>query len=238
MGMTFAANDSGAAPARASLTPQSFEAEVTLKVGGNYLLCLPESYDASQPKEWPLLVFLHGASERGDDLDLLKKHGPPKLIAAGRKFDAVVACPQVPAKGVWDPHGVKALVDTLKRRCRVDEDRVYLTGISIGGFGTWETMGAYPEVFAAAIRICGGTGTRAFMADRIKDIPAWIFHGEADPIVPVDYSRRIYEQLKRAGGHPKVTIYPGVEHDSWTRTYDSPLVWEWLFEQRRGRQRA
>lgn len=212
-------------------TEQSFTGEISLKVGYRYLLSLPDDYQTDAAKRWPLLVFLHGAGERGDDLSLLNKHGPPKLIAAGRKFDAIVVSPQVPLKNIWNPHGVKALVDDLVKTHRVDSHRIYLTGISMGGFGTWDTALAYPDTFAAIVPICGGAGVGFVMADRIKDLPCWIFHGDNDGAVPVDFSLKMHGALKKAGSDAKLTIYPGVGHDSWTQSYDNSDLWTWMFAQ-------
>lgn len=211
---------------------QVFEAERIEKLGYHYLLALPEDYDEDAAKQWPLVVFLHGAGERGVDLESLKKHGPPKLIAQGRKFEAIVACPQVPPGETWNPHGVKALVGRLQAELRVDAARIYLTGISMGGFGTWETILEYPKVFAAAAPVCGGAGIGMLKFGRIPDLPLWIFHGEADPVVPVEFSKSAAEKLENSK-LVKLTLYPGVQHDSWTRTYDDPEFWTWLFAQRR-----
>jgi predicted peptidase len=221
--------------AAAALKPGSFESEITLKLGYKYLLALPEGYDADGAKKWPLLVFLHGAGERGDDLNLLKKHGPPKLIAAGKKFEAIVVSPQVPEGEFWNPHGVKALVDKMKKEHRVDGARVYITGISMGGFGTFDTIAAYPEVFAAAVPICGGAGVNVVKFTPLKEMPIWIFHGDKDTAVPVEFSQMAMRAFERnKAPNVKLTIYPGVPHDSWTQTYDNAEVWKWLFEQKRG----
>lgn len=217
----------------AEQTPQSFAGEVSLKVGYSYLLTLPEGYETDTAKEWPLLVFLHGAGERGTDLELLKKHGPPKLIAAGKKFDAIVVCPQVPTGNIWNEHGVKALTDEIIRTHRVDTSRLYLTGISMGGFGTWDTALAYPDTYAAIAPICGGAGVGFVMAERIKDLPCWIFHGDKDGAVSVDFSTRMHGALQKVGSSAKLTIYPGVGHDSWTQTYDNEEFWTWLFAQKK-----
>ena len=220
------------------LKPQSFEAEVTLKLGYQYYLTLPEGYDAAPEKKWPLLVFLHGAGERGSDLSALKKHGPPKLIAAGQKFPAIVVCPQVPKDQAWNPHGVKALVDIVRKQHHVDDSRIYLTGISMGGFGTFDTLAEYPEVFAAAMPICGGAGIDVLKFGALKKTPIWIFHGAKDPTVPVSFSEMAYKWLQQQQhgdtGLVKLTIYPEAKHDSWTQTYDNPEVWKWLFEQKKG----
>lgn len=220
------------APA-AELAPQAYSGAIQLQVGYRYLEALPEGYAADTTKKWPLLVFLHGAGERGDDLELLKKHGPPKLIAAGKNFEAVVICPQVPQKSIWNAHGVKALIDEVVRTRRIDAGRIYLTGISMGGFGTWDTALAYPDTFAAIAPICGGAGVGFVMAERLKDLPCWIFHGDKDGAVSVDFALKIHGALKKAGSQARLTIYPGVGHDSWTQTYDNPEFWSWLFAQER-----
>jgi predicted peptidase len=234
-GLFLSSSRAFAEEAASQLTPQSFESQITIKLGYKYFLTLPDGYAADTAKKWPLLVFLHGAGERGDDLNLLKKHGPPKMISAGHKFDAIVVCPQVPAGDFWNPHGVKALVDKMKKEYRVDEARVYLTGISMGGFGTFDTIAAYPEVFAAAIPICGGAGINVVKFAPLKDMPIWIFHGGSDPTVPVAYSEMAKKWFDRnKAPNVKLTIYPEALHDSWTQTYDNPEVWKWLFEQKRG----
>jgi len=217
-----------------TLTAESFQAEVKVNVGYEYLLSLPEDYiTAPADKKWPLVVFLHGAGERGSDLEMLKKHGPPKLLAAGQKFDAIIACPQVPAGDIWNPYGVKALVDELLKNHRIDTSRLYLTGISMGGFGTWDTVMQYPDLFAAALPVCGGAGVKFILADRLKTLPIWIFHGGKDPVVEPAYSQRMFGALNKIGAPVQLTMYPELSHDSWTRTYDDPKVWEWLFQQKK-----
>lgn len=215
-------------------TEQAFSAEVTFKLGYRYLLTLPEGYAADAAKKWPLLVFLHGAGERGDNLELLKKHGPPKLIAAGKTFPAIVVCPQVPANERWNPHSVKALVDAVRREQRVDDARIYITGISMGGFGTWDTIAEYPQLFAAAVPICGGAGINIVKFALLRDLPIWIFHGAKDPVVPLLFSEMPYKWLKnQQASAVQLTVYPEAKHDSWTETYDNPALWEWLFAQSR-----
>lgn len=221
------------ATVHAGQTADAYEGEVTLKVGYRYLLSLPAGYDSDPAKKWPLILFLHGSGERGTDLELLKKHGPPKLIANGRTIPAIVASLQCESARIWNPHGVKAVTDHLARTLRVDTARLYLTGLSMGGFGTWETALEYPDTYAAIAPICGGAGVRWVMAERIKDLPCWIFHGDKDTAVPLDFSVKMHTALKKAGSQAKLTIYPGVGHDSWTQTYDNPEFWDWLLAQKR-----
>ncbi len=214
-------------------TPQSYTGDFIIKVSYRYLLSKPEGYEADTAKKWPLVIFLHGSGERGNDLNKVKIHGPPKLIAAGQKFPAVIASLQCPENELWNPHGVKAVTDHLIKTERIDTKRVYLTGLSMGGFGTWETAFEYPDTYAAIAPICGGAGVRWVQAQRIQHLPAWIFHGDKDGAVPVELSQKIYDALKKLGAPVKLTIYPGVGHNSWTQTYDNPEFWSWLFAQKR-----
>jgi len=222
------------AAAEEKQSAQRFTGEVKLPASYPYLLALPKGYAAETAKAWPLLVFLHGAGERGDHLDQLKQHGPPKLIESGREFPAIVVSPQCPNGQIWDHHAIKALVEDLKSKHRVDATRVYLTGLSMGGFATWETGIEYPETFAALVPICGGAGVRFLLADRIKDTPIWIFHGGKDSVVSPDYSKRMHDVLKRIGGKVQLTLYPEAGHDSWTAAYNDEELWAWLFAQKRG----
>ncbi len=211
-----------------------FTAEVTVKVGYRYVIYVPDEYKQADKKNWPLVVFLHGSGERGEDLDVLTRNGPLKMVANGHSFPAIVASPQAPDHVTWDPHSVKAMVDALKKEYHIDDDRVYLTGLSMGGYGMGDTIMEYPRTFAAAVPICGSAGVKFVAAERIKHIPAWIFHGADDNVVPAANSQRIYDALVEAGGTPKLTIFAGVKHDSWTRTYEDTDLWKWLFAQKRG----
>jgi len=201
-----------------------FEKEITVTARLKYLLALPEGY-ASGTDRLPLLVFLHGAGESGDDLGKVKAHGPPKLIAAGdRAFPCIVVSPQSPGRG-WNPDVLAALVDELCREYRVDEDRIWLTGLSMGGFGTWALAAANPDRFAAIV---------PNQADKLVGIPTWVFHGANDVVVPLSASQSIVDAIKAKGGEPKFTVYPEAGHDSWTVTYADPALWDWLFAQSRG----
>ena len=213
--------------------PSEFKGSISVEVGYRYLLALPEGYEADTSKKWPLVVFLHGAGERGSDLENLKKHGPPKLIAAGQKIPAIVASLQCPSGELWNSRGVKALTDDLIQKHRVDTGRVYLTGLSMGGFGTWDTAFDYPDTYAAIVPICGGAGVRWLIANKLKHLPAWLFYGEKDPVVDPAYSTMMHKALSKIGAPVKLTMYPGVGHDSWTAAYDDPALWEWLFQQKR-----
>jgi len=199
-----------------------------------YLLYVPQDY-AKAKEPWPLVLFLHGAGERGDNLDKVKVHGPPKLVARGKEFPFICISPQCPAKAWWDrPREIaalKALLDDAAARYNVDTGRVYVTGLSMGGFGTWALAIDQPKRFAAIAPICGKGDPEKVAA--IKHVPTWVFHGAKDRTVPLKRSEEMVEALKAAGAEPKFTVYPDAGHDSWTATYNNPDFWKWLLAQRR-----
>jgi predicted peptidase len=213
----------------------SFETKVTKIMKAKYLIYLPKQYEGSE-RSWPLMLFLHGAGERGDDLEKIKIHGPPKLIAAqAREFPFVVVSPQCPEDGWWSDHArietLDALLDHISDRYRIDPERIYVTGLSMGGYGTWALAAAYPERFAAIAPICGGGDPDA--AASISHLPVWVFHGDEDKVVAVEQSQQMVDALKKAGGNVKFTVYAETGHDSWTRTYENPALYEWFLKHRR-----
>ena len=198
-----------------------------------YLLYLPPSYATTREK-LPLVVFLHGAGERGHDLAAVERHGLPKLIARGAEFPFAVISPQCPRFHWWvddlQQHLLLQVIEGAVSAYGFDPDRIYLTGISMGGFGVWRLAGAHPERFAAAVPICGGG--RIEDAERLVELPIWAFHGALDFIVPLSCSAEMADAVNRAGGRVKLTVYPEAEHDSWTQTYENPAVYEWLLSHR------
>ena len=200
-----------------------------VKVTMKYLLYLPKDY--AQKDSWPLMLFLHGAGERGDSLELVKKHGPPKLIEAGKDFPFIVVSPQCPQGKWWEPMELTTLLDEIVENYKVDKDRIYVTGLSMGGFGTWSLVAYQPQRFAAIVPICGGG--EPFVTMLFAHVPAWVFHGAKDPTVPLERSQKMVESLKHNGGNVKLTVYPEAGHDSWTETYNNPQLYEWLLQQKR-----
>jgi len=200
-------------------------------VNSKYLLYLPEGYGAPG-KKWPLMLFLHGKGECGDDPNRVKAHGPPMLLARNQKaFPCVVVSPQCRPGRWWMPSDVMALVEHVEAMLSIDETRIYVTGLSMGGFGSWGLITSFPNKFAAAIPICGGGNPG--LTQKIKNLPIWAFHGDADDVVPVDRSRSMVEALKKHGSDVKYTEYPGVNHNSWSKTYDNQEVYDWLFKQKK-----
>jgi len=171
--------------------------------------------------------------ERGDDLRLLEKHGLPRLIAAGRTFPFLVVSPQCPETDFWsDAPGLSEFVAAAIERHRADPARVYLTGLSMGGFGVWSLAQRHPERYAAILPVCGGGDVR--WAPRLKNVPTWVFHGARDTVVPPQRSVDMVEAIKAAGGTPRFTLYPEAAHDSWTETYNNDTIYSWLLAHRRG----
>jgi predicted peptidase len=211
---------------------QVFEKTITKTVMCQYLLFLPESY-GQKKQRWPMILFLHGAGERGSDLNLVKKHGPPKIVEQRKDFPFIVVSPQCPAGDWWtDKNEVLiGLLDDVVARCDVDAERIYLTGLSMGGFGTWTLASAYPDRFAAIAPICGGG--KVFMADKLKDVPVWAFHGAKDPLVPLKESEDMVNAIKARGGDAKLTVYPDAGHDSWTETYNNQQLYDWFLQHRK-----
>ena len=195
-----------------------------------YLEYLPDDYASRQ--DWPLMIFLHGAGERGDDVEKVAVHGPMKYARAGQAYPFVIVAPQCPAGKYWDCfiESLNALLDDALTRYAVDPSRVILTGLSMGGTGTWLWSLANPERFAAVAPVCG-TGV-TWYGGQLAAKPVWAFHGEADTTVDVTESIRMVQSIRRHGGHPRLTLYPGVGHNSWENAYTDPALYEWMLAQR------
>jgi predicted peptidase len=217
-------------------TPQALHQSVSHVAEVRYLLYLPEDYARDSQKSWPLVIFLHGAGERGDDLEKIKLHGPPMLVAKGKQFPFVLVSPQCPANSYWHIDDLEALLDDALSRYHIDRDRVYVTGLSLGGWGTWQWITYHPERFAAAVPICGA-GDPFLIGWIVKLPPVWAFHGADDKVVPPIESQRMIDKIHEKGGEAKLTIYPGVGHDSWKKAYDDPDMWEWLLAHKRSDQK-
>ena len=209
---------------------KEFRKSVTLKL--NYLLYLPKEYDNSDSL-FPLILFLHGKGERGDNLELVKRHGPPMLVEKGKDFPFILLSPQCPINTTWAMQTLilNELLNEIIGNYRVDINRIYLTGLSMGGNGTWSLAVAYPDKFAAIVPICGW-GSPHDMRD-IKNIPIWSFHGAKDLDVPIENSQELIDALIKEGAKPKFTIYPEAEHDCWTETYNNPELYDWLLSHRK-----
>lgn len=207
-----------------------------------YYLSLPVGYDKTED-DWPLIMFLHGAGERGRDLSSLKKHGIPRVVHEIDDFPFITVSPQCPENDWWlnRLEDLKFLLDTVREQYRVDSSRLYLTGLSMGGFGTWHMAVEYPDTFAAIAPVCGGgLGILGFpeRVAEIKHVPVWAFHGAKDNVVSVEESRIMIKELKAAGGQAQLKVYPDAEHDAWTETYSDPELYEWFISKKKSSTRS
>ena len=211
------------------------ESQHTFKAGSkeqkdlDYILYLPDDIDIKM-KDYPLVLFLHGAGERGSDLELVKFHGIPKLISEGKTFPFITIAPQCPKEGYWDrPEYVSSLISLIKEvedNHRVDSKKIYGTGLSMGGLGTLAIALEKPELFSAIIPVCGGAEMDNIQ--RLNQLPIWLFHGDRDDVHPVNNSIIIFQALNSTNDHAFLTVYGGVDHDSWTQTYENQDIYSWM----------
>lgn len=222
------------------LKPEKFRWQVSRTGEIQYLLYLPKDYAPGSQQRWPLMLFLHGAGERGANVWNAAIHGPPSLVKQGKEFPFILVAPLCPAGQQWSNDPLLSLLDHLTARLAVDTNRIYLTGLSMGGYGTWSLALAHPEKFAAIAPICGGGKLiDVLLAGRdksaaLKSLAVWAFHGAKDPVVPLDESERMVAALKRVGAEEvRLTVYPEAQHNSWTETYKNPELYEWFLRHTR-----
>jgi predicted peptidase len=234
-----------------------FEAKVfkgNKKATLNYRIHEPTKLDK---KKYPLFLVLHGAGHRGNDNNkqIQKTIGPHEILtyAKNQKTEVIIIAPQVPQGEFWvnvpwwelshdmpqmPSSSMQMTIDLLNqciKKMPVDTNRIYVTGLSMGGFGTWDILQRMPNLFSAAIPICGGGDAK--LAGKIRNIPIWAFHGDKDKVVKASRSRDMIEAIKKAGGKPLYTEYKGIAHNSWKQTYADQEVLEWLFKQRKSEQK-
>jgi predicted peptidase len=221
---------------------------VTNASGYDYLLSLPDNYAPRGRTRWPLLLFLHGAAQRGSDPRTLTEQGLTRLLADSRELSAgekaaaaklsssfIVLAPQCPHFEVWEDEALLALLDDVGTTFKVDAARVYLTGLSMGAFGVWSLGVRQPQRFAALVPICGGgrlvdiTAAERNRKAALQELGVWAFHGAKDRVVPLEESERMIAALQRFGARDvRLTVYPDVEHDAWTRAYAEAELYAWL----------
>jgi predicted peptidase len=208
-------------------TTHRFEQRLACDVSIPYLLHLPEGYE--RRSDWPLVLFLHGSAERGQDAEVVRRQALPQALDHGMALPAVVVSPQCPPGEVWaqQHHALLALLDTLSSSLRVDPKRTVYTGLSLGGAGVVHFAAAYPDRVTAVAPMCG-PWTFYYLTPALAKKPLWVFHGDADEVVSVRDSLRFVEAAKAYGGKPRLTIYPGVGHDAWTNAFADPEFQSWL----------
>ena len=194
------------------------------------LVSYPENYEKKSNKKWPLILFLHGIGERGNNLEQLKLHGIPKIVESNKDFPFITVSPQCPIEFDWRENKMQdkviAMLDNFIKNNNIDIERIYITGLSMGGYGTWSILSKRPNLFAAAIPICGGGDTANAL--KLKEIPIWTFHGEDDDVIPVTETIDMVEAINNINGNIKFTMYSNTKHDSWTQTYNNKNIYNWL----------
>lgn len=211
-----------------SQTAQYLERQIVKNIAFHYWLHLPIAAQLGTP--CPLILFLHGAGERGDNLEQVKVHGIPKVVEQQPDFPFITIAPQCPLDSSWpfELDALQALLDDALTNLPVDPARCYLTGLSMGGYGTWALAAQCPERWAAIAPICGGGSWLNGFPQRVVrlvNLPVWAFHGARDPVVPLAESQRLVDALTANGGDAKLTIYPEAGHDSWSETYANPELY-------------
>jgi predicted peptidase len=205
----------------------------------SYLLYLPGGYGQEPPQQWPLVLYLHGSDVWGNNPEDLTASGLPWLLTSTLDFPAMVLSPQAPEDVVWwgaELDLVSALLDHVQATYAVDPKRVYLTGLSTGGFGVWAMAVQQPQRFAALAPIAGGWNSENDTVPRticnLKDVPIWVFHGAQDDIVLPKKAELMVNALKQCGVEVRFTLYPDANHrESFKRAYDDPELYAWLFDQ-------
>jgi predicted peptidase len=194
-----------------------------------HLLYLPEDY-GKKKREWPLMMFLHGVGNRGTNINKVKTSGVPKVVARDKEFDFILIAPQGHEDEWWQVDHLIELLDEIVSKYSVDRNRVYLTGLSMGGYGAWKLACEHPERFAAVVPICGGGPVEK--ACRLKHVPIRAFQGAKDDVVPLEKTQEMVNAVNACGGNAKLTVYPDLKHDSWSVTYDNKELYEWLLKHR------
>ena len=205
--------------------------ETNVKEKLAYYLYYPEEYLDEPEADFPILLFLHGGGESGDSLVTVKRNGPPKLIAQGKKFPFLILAPQNPSeKKWWNTRAVMQLLDSIVSENRIDKKRIYLTGLSRGGGAAWEMAVQYPEKFAAMAVVCGMTPI-PYASWINKKMPIWVFHGEKDKSIPISESEDMVSKLLEMGYDVTFTRYPNVGHNAWVKAYDTEALYDWFVNQ-------
>lgn len=199
--------------------------------GLDYLVYLPADYARDAARRWPLVVFLHGIGERGENVQQVRRVGLTRRVESRGGAPYILVAPQCPPGRAWEPKPLGRMLDQVLSEHRADARQVILTGLSWGGMGTWRWGVDQPERFAALVPICGGAAASGVGA--LKGMPIWAFHGDADTVVPLEGHRRVVEAAKQAGAQVRFTVYNGVGHNSWDRAYADPSLEEWMLAQRK-----
>jgi predicted peptidase len=213
-----------------ALTPGQHPQPAVNADGYAYQLFIPLAAAQSRDQLWPLMIFLHGSGERGDDISRVKVHGPPKIADRNPDFPFILISPLLPAEQDWDITKLSPILDRALAALPVDRSRVYLTGLSRGGHASWRWAAAEPWKFAAVATVAGRGDPSTACA--LKGKPVWAFHGDRDDVVIPEGSFAMVRAIRACGGNPRLTIYPDLGHNAWDPAYDDPALYLWLLSQR------
>ena len=220
------------------MKPVKQDIQINKTIPLNYLLHMPEQAYLNSDERWPTILFLHGRGESGEDLTAVSQQGLPQYIADKPDFPFIVIAPQCPWKSWWPEQAdnLAAILNECISTYPIDTTRLYLTGLSMGGFGSWYLGCKWPDRFTAVAPICGGGyWFHGFpeQVEALKSTPVWAFHGAIDSVVPMEMSQILVDTLRDCGGDVKFTIYPDAEHDAWTETYNNPELYAWVLRHKR-----
>ena len=199
-----------------------------------YQYILHKPSDTIEPK--PVIIFLHGSGESGDNPDLLKVHGPLKFLNIDKKnnIDAYILVPQCPKGKSWETEKLYGLLTKIISENKIDGKRIHMTGLSMGAWGSWNFAIEHPEFLASLVPIAGFVDRKPMLEIcNLKDIPIWIFHGKLDDVIDVFYSMEVYKRLRKCSENVDFTIFQDAGHDSWTRVYDKPEIYQWMLSQKK-----
>ena len=238
--ISFAAALLSSVPLHAGQPAPGVQVELTHKVSDKqtlpYLFYLPGEYSSTSNKKWPVILFLHGRGESRGPLGIVAKWGPPRMAKRGDSLPYILISPQCPAASRWtdddQQSGVIRLLDHISEKFPVDRSRIYLTGLSMGGYGSWKMAASHPDRFAAVSPICGRGNPED--AAKLVDVPIWVFHGTEDKAVLYRHSAEMVEAIHKAGGKKiRFTTLQHVGHNSWSAAYATPELYQWFDKHRR-----
>ena len=205
----------------------NIKTEIVVNKELNYILHIPKNTKEKKP----LIVFLHGSGEKGNDLEKVKINGPLKYVK-NHELDSYILAPQCPENDYWNAEVLYQLILKIERENNVDSNRIYLTGLSMGAWGVWNLAFAHPEKFAALVAIAGYVDRIPMIENcKIAAIPTRIFHGILDDVVTYQYSMWLYKKLKDCSVDIELTLFDDANHDSWSRVYDHPEIYDWMLKQ-------
>jgi predicted peptidase len=198
-------------------------------LSSQYLAYVPKGYNSKPNGYWPTIIFLHGSGERGTNINLVKKNGPPKFLDTAKNFNFLVFSPQCPYGIFWNyQNELHDYMKQIESIYNVDTTKIYLTGLSAGGYGTWDWAEAYPKDFTAIVPVSGaGNVSQSY---KIKTLPIWVFHGLLDNTVSIQSDSAMVKSLSAQGADIQFTVFPNGGHDIWDATYQNPALYKWMLK--------